>query len=617
VAEDAHSPRASSSRVALRGALAWLLALGAFLLVLWAAIVLATGGFAVRLGVVRLSSRSPRNALIAAATASVLAWFVATREDRRRLWHRAGAVAARLKPKTPTIAAGAAAVLVLGIGIAYGIGTATGADSYGYVSQGELWMHGLPRIEEPLLTQVNWPNAASILSPIGSYRPAPDGKAIVPIYPAGYPLVLAVFERLGGRGAVFYAVPMFAALTVLVTYVLGSSMGGRGVGALAAVLLATSPVFIFQDLFPMSDVPVTMWWALSLLVFVTQRPIAAAASGLAAGMAILTRPNLAPLAAAPILVLAWHALRFREPPSPWLRWLLFCTGVAAGCVALAVINARLYGSPFAWGYGPVSVSYAVANIPANVRLYTAWTLQSQTLLVFCAAAAPITIAWRSNDPVQTAKRAAFAAAIGVLILTVASYLPYFVFDRWFWLRFLLPAWPPLLVLTSLGLVWLCGRVVGRRAMALAAAIVILVGCRNVRFLKRDGVFRLWEGERKSPVIGRYITERMPGQAVFLAKQQGGSVRYYSGRLTLRFDMIPPTDLDRVIADLVRLGYHPYGIFEDTEEATFRSQFARENAAGALDWPPIVQLRHSTRIQIYDFLDMDHQKSEVRAPRIVF
>jgi hypothetical protein len=105
--------------------------------------------------------------------------------------------------------------------------------------------------------------------------------------------------------------------------------------------------------------------------------------------------------------------------------------------------------------------------------------------------------------------------------------------------------------------------------------------------------------------------------VFLAMQQSGSVRYYSGRLSLRFDWIPPAELNRILTDLVRLGYHPYALLEAWEEPNFRSQFSAESAAGALDWPPVARLSHSTPIRIYDLIDPQRQKLEGRAPRVVF
>jgi len=597
------------------------LALASLAIGLWAAIVWATGGFLLELGPVHFSSRSPRNPLILAAVGYAMAWLMSTRDERRRVLALTTAPADRLVAQAPrptsVIVGLAAAAFVVFVGIDRGFGTAGGADVYGYVSQGELWARGSVRVEEPLLTRVDWPTAPDILSPLG-YRPAPDRKTIVPVYPPGFPMVLGLFERLGGRRVVFYVVPLFAGIAVLTTYRLGSFMGGPAAGALAATLLATSPAFLFQDLVAMSDVPVTAWWAISLLLLTSRRPVIAAAAGLAGGMAVLTRPNLAPLALAPAAVVAWRGWRSRnERWTSWTRLLLFCAGTGAGCVALAVFNARLYGSPLASGYGDIISLYSFGNILTNAKLYTAWTMKSQTPLVVCALVAPAAVAWRSMAGDTVAKRDAFAASLGVVLLTVASYLPYAVFEGWFWLRFLLPAWPPLLVFTSLGVIWLCGRVAGTRGVVLAAGIVLIVGIRNVDFLRRDGAFGMQEGERKSPAIGHYIADHMSERAVFLAMQQSGSIRYYSGRLTLRFDWIPPTDLDRVLGDLVRLGYHPYVLLEEWEEPNFKAQFASASAAGALDWPPVVRLQHSSRVKIYDLIDLPRQKSEGRAPTIVF
>jgi len=619
VTADVHVPPPSSSsggRAALVRILPWV----SLVIAAWAAVVWATGGFVVRFGSFRLSSRSPNNPLIFAAVGYAVTWLVATRDERSRFRHALGRVedrlAFRLPPRATAAIAAAAAAFVLFIGVFFGIGTAGGADAYGYVSQGELWAHGSVRIHEPLLTKVDWPNETAILSPLG-YRPAPDHQTIVPVYPPGLPLVFALFQRLGGRPAVFYAVPVLGALAVWATYLLGSFIGGREAGAMAAVLLATSPVLLFQDLIAMSDVPVAAWWAFSLFVFTSRRPVVALMAGLAAGIGILTRPNLAPLAVVPAVVLGWRALRSeRERTALWARAGLWCTGTALGCLALAAINNHLYGSPLESGYGQIYDLYARSHVLTNVRLYTAWTLQSQTWLVLCALLAPLAIAWRATDDAVIAVKDVFVATTGLIVVTVVSYLPYSVFDRWFWVRFLLPAWPPLLILTSVGLMWLCRKLARRHAVLLATTVTLLVASRNVYFLQRDSAFGMKEGERKSPAIGRYIADHMAESAVFLTMQQSGSVRYYSGRLTLRFDWIPPDKLDRVVADLVRLDYHPYVLLEQWEEPNFREQFSRSSRAGALDWPPVASLDHSTPVLIYDLLEPDRQKSEDRFPTIV-
>ena len=63
-------------------------------------------------------------------------------------------------------------------------------------------------------------------------------------------MVMAVFERVAGSGAVFYVVPLLGGAAVWATYLMGAVTAGPAVGLAAAVLLATSPVFLYQLMTP-------------------------------------------------------------------------------------------------------------------------------------------------------------------------------------------------------------------------------------------------------------------------------------------------------------------------------------------------------------------------------
>src|SRR5205823_1624128 len=104
---------------------------------------------------------------------------------------------------------------------------------------------------------------------------------------------------------------------------------------------------------------------------------------------------------------------------------------------------------------------------------------------------------------------------------------------------------------------------------------------------------------KYVAVGRYIAAHLPERGVFLAVMHSGSVRYYSGRLTIRFDLIDPKWLDRAIEDLRRRGYHPYLLLDDEETAQFKERFAADSALGALGWPPIARLERTPSTSIYD------------------
>ena len=195
------------------------------------------------------------------------------------------------------------ALTVLYAGVRWGSTTAGGADSYGYVSQAGLWRQGTLTIRQDIVNDSPWPIARQTWMPLG-YVPAwdtPDG--LVPSYAPGMPLLMALAQIVGGYCAAFFVVPICGALTVWSTYELGRRIFDRPAVALgAALLVAASPVFLFQLMMPMSDVPVTAAWTLALVLAVADRPLSA---GIATAVAIAIRPNLAPLAA---VLCAWLAV---------------------------------------------------------------------------------------------------------------------------------------------------------------------------------------------------------------------------------------------------------------------------------------------------------------------
>jgi 4-amino-4-deoxy-L-arabinose transferase-like glycosyltransferase len=155
--------------------------------------------------------------------------------------------------------------------------------------------------------------------------------------------------------AVYLVVPILAGLAVWMTYALGRSLVGELGGSIAAVFLATSPAFVFQLVNPpMSDIAAAAWWTTAL--FLVWRPGRAAAfgAGLATAAAILTRPNLAPLAIVPGMVLLIGLLVRDERPLAAQRLLWFGVPSVAGCLAVAYLNLYWYGSPLESGYGPLA-----------------------------------------------------------------------------------------------------------------------------------------------------------------------------------------------------------------------------------------------------------------------
>jgi hypothetical protein len=584
---------------------------------LWALALTLTGGFVLHVGPFpEFASHRPRNPSLIALVSGLAACVLSTADERRSFKRAITTCVERSVPapvllflrqppaQVAPLSAAIVAVAVVTAGLVRGAFVAGGSDVYGYVSQAHLWATGRLSIEQPFVHEVPWPFAADALTPLG-YRPAPHrAAAIVPAYSPGLPMVMAVFERVGGRDGVFYVVPVLGGLAVWATYLMGASLAGRTVGLSAAVLLATSPTFLIQLVIPMSDVPATAWWALALALLLSERRSAALASGLAVGAAILTRPNLVPLAVLPGGLLAWRAGRERSFTGlAAQRTLLFAAGAIPACVIVAIINARLYGSPLSSGYGSLRDLYGWTNLLPNLARYPRWLLETQTAVVLLALIAPFAV--KARDPHGNRGFEPRAVAVTWMLFVVVVFISYFFylqFDAWFWLRFMLPAFPPLFALTAIGIVTLLTPLRRQLRLVVTATVIGGLAWHGVTCARDRGVFDIKENERRTVALCEYIASALPSRAAFLSMQHSGSIRYYAQRLTVRYDWIPQDRLEDVISDLRHLGYYPYIVLEDWEEAQFRARFQGRNALAALDWPPVARVDNTIRIRIYDPAD---------------
>jgi hypothetical protein len=215
-----------------------------------------------------------------------------------------------------------------------------------------------------------------------------------------------------------------------------------------------------------------------------------------------------------------------------------------------------------------------------------------------AIAAPFLVAMRVGDGGTRARMRAFMLLCFVAIL-LGCYLFYEPFDAWWYLRFLLPGYPALFVLMSVGLIALTAQFVGRAHGAMSLVLVGLLAASGVNFARQHAVLTFREGERKYAAVGTYIAMRLPQRAVLLSLLHSGSARYYSGRLTVFYPRIGSEQLDSVVDVLGQLGYHPYFLLEKAEEPAFRERFQAHSRLGALDWPPMAQLEHASAVRIYD------------------
>ncbi len=601
----------------------------------YAVAVALTGGFKISLAGVRLRSHSWQRPAAVAAMGAVIVAVAA------RAW--IAAASARLASvleasRASTWLVTAAAIWTLSVGIGFGTFASGGADSYGYVGQARLLAHGRLTDTIPVSRDYQWPNVEYTLTPLGFTKGRSPG-VIAPLYPPGLPLLLAPFSLLS-ESAVYVVVPIFGVLLIWATYCFGARCGDRAAGAWAAMFLSVSPTFLNQVVQPMSDVPCAACWLAALVTSSRASVRASLGSGVLCSLAILIRPNLAPLALivafvcvsssseglrpsdSPTLSLASRfagslrsrgSLRYARSRRPraalprrstdrsdgakvgrvgslarsfaGLRALSFPGGIVPGLVVLGWIQFVRYGSPFASGYGTVSDVFAFEYVVPNLNRYPRWITESHTPFVWLWLLAPVWIVRCAKN--QRLAWSAFALSVAVWL----AYLPYLFFqpNEWFYTRFLLPAIPIMILFSTASVL------AGIRALPAvwrvpaAVVVLLLVGTPSLRYAQQNGVFDVRKQERKYPLAGEFVRTRGPANAFVLAAQHSGSIRYYANRPTLRWDLLSPTRLDQVLAAVRAQGYEPLLVVDTGEYEDFRARFAATGQQAVQQLTPLAVL----------------------------
>jgi hypothetical protein len=557
----------------------------AFLAAIWALAVRLSGGFAVSVGGLRLSSSDAIRPLIVAAIAAAI--YVGLSGMTRA---RADAAALRRRLTFPLLAAMLTAV-VLVVGIANNSWSAGGSDSYSYVSQADLWLQGNLKVPVPIADAAPWPNALVTFTPLG-YRTVPNETAITPVTGPGLPLLMAAFKLVAGHPAAFLVAPLSGALLVWTTFLIGRRLGSDPIGLGGAWLVATSPTFLMMFKSQMSDVPAAAFWALATYWVLGRTVRSAVAAGLAASIAILIRPNLVPIAAVLAVWAMFEArtLQVREAShkgSPHTRAATFALSTLPGCLAVAAIDNWLYGSPLSSGYGDLTAIFSLANIPVTLASYARWFIDTQTPVAAIGVVA-LLIAPARIWPDAPARAGARLLAC-VLIAVWALYSAYPAFEAWWFLRFLLPVWPAIFIGTAAGIAWLFdGRVKWGRALTVLT--ILALGIYGLAVTARRHVFTADEGERRYATIAKLVEAQTEPSAMILASMHVGSVRYYAARATMRFDLLDEAWLDRTADWLQQQGRHPYVLVEDWEMPVFTRRFAGTNRLGDLRMAPALAYR---------------------------
>jgi len=469
------------------------------------------------------------------------------------------------------VAAGLAA-----FGVVQGTWAVGGSDSSCYALMAKAFASGTLQPTTALAADAPWPNVEVTLAPGGFISSAIHADAAAPICAPGMSLLMAPLAAIFGQDAIFWLTPIAAFVLVLSAFAMASRLAGGMAGASAAILVATSPIVLYQTVQPMNDVlTAALWLAAFALV---ERSVV---SGVLLGLAILVRPNLAPFA---IVLLAMPFVEHGFDARARRALATMVVGAIPGVAMLMLLNRALYGSAFATGYGDASALFSLAHINPNITNYGTALWQTQHLVPAIGLLAPVVF--------DGARR-----KLSVLLLlfaagVIAVYLLYSPFPEWWYLRFLIPAIAMLLILSSAVAVQLLSKANMSGLIPIAAVVLGIVGSRAAG---ERQVLELQQMEGRYRQTAELVRDRLPANAVLITEWQSGSMRFHAGRDVVLWESLDPEWFDRALTWLRGKGLQPYVLLERREEPEFRARFRAQSEAGALDWPPRFDLNRQVRI----------------------
>jgi hypothetical protein len=547
-------PARSARLSILDGALAALAVAG----VLLTSIALVLQRTAIELAGVRISLRNPARPFVLAAVA-MLVWAWLNPERCDALLQRTKRTIGRLPRWLAPLAIGALVVIA---GLRAGASVASGADSYGYITQAEMlseWRTRRP--EPPLAASATWTDSRLSMAPLG-WLPAEPGTQ-VPVYPPGYPLLMAAARTIDTR-LMGVVVPVSGAVTMLALMAIAALVGRRELGWAAAVLLGTSPAFLMSLVVPMSDLPATAAWTVAMAAALAPGVSSALMAGLAGGMGILIRPNLLPLALA---VIALSAASGRD--SARLRvWRAGAAaiGLGLGALCVAAFQWSYYGSPTANGYGRLEDLFAVRYWSTNVAQFSMWLMSTQATVALIGTGAAVLA--RARD----AHRMPWLL-LALPALTLACYLFYLPFDNWTYLRFLLPGLPIVMLWSAAGLAWVTRVAPGAAGRLAFVLLIVWCGLGQFHEARVRHVFANAASVQRFEDVSRAVQQRVPPASVVVTREFSGSLQYYAGLQTVRWDRLDAASLTRAVTQLQAAGLPVFALLDERSELPdFKTRF---------------------------------------------
>lgn len=457
---------------------------------------------------------------------------------------------------------------------------AVASDESGYLNLARLLRHG--ELTQPVghidgLAPPQWDYYFQ--QPLGFTVDRQSG-IMTPTYPVGLPLHLWLASFFVGlEYASMLVNVLLAAASGLLIAILGRKLGLSWSWSLAGMaILWACPLFVLQNLQPMSDVPAMVWCmaALACALSARDRWPWGVAAGACVAMAILVRPSnllvVVPLAI--VLGLRWRA------------WAALMLGGLPGALFLAWFNHQLYGRAFTTGYGDVRSAFSSDFVPHNTTHVLYWMFQ---LLTPVSAIALAGLLWAPRRGLAAQLLPAWAAVF------FAFYLFYYhTGETWWYLRFLLPAFPAVILMALLGARALLERFAPAKfQLAIGATLLLSTLIFQARLGRDLHVTDVKHHDLLYVKLTDWMRTNAPANAIVLQMQTSGAFLFYTGFTIVRWDL-PPPEAQRQLFHAARAAGRPIyaALFDFEEKEAFGGRLTGE-------WREMIRIERAAIWQLSD------------------
>lgn len=428
-----------------------------------------------------------------------------------------------------------------------------GSDSSGYFNAARMFAAGKTSRAIPIPPELEVKNPNAFV-PLGFVR-LPGTSTMASFYPPGFPLHMLVAAWLAGWDhGPFYVSPLATLAALALVFLLARRFVRAELALFAAACLAGCAVFIYQGLQPMSDAVATAWCTAAVAACLWERGGVAPAvlAGAALGMAVLVRPTSL-LMLAPLLLL----LR----PRQYLRAVM---GGVPFAMLLFWYNVHTFGSPLVGGYSAAEAFNAFELTGALTRAgdYLWRTIRQLGPFVLIASLASLWIPY-----------AAFRIRAGLVLWFVAFLFCYSLYDvngAWWYTRYLLPAYPALVVMTAATIESLLRRRTWPSRVTAACIAAITLGV-IIAMTVQLHVFTADEEQSNNRFAGEWLAQNIPPESLLVSMEMSGATLAYTSHYPVRWDRTSKQELEQWIETAAGRGRGTWALLMPHELPDFQAR----------------------------------------------